>query len=86
MVIKWIDREYHVQDNADVEHKYMKMYCKKSQLPELSFCCPHSKPHVTRGLDKHSCLRFDPELGMGLCAIRRIPCACVACKSMIDKP
>ena len=23
---------------------------------------------------------------MGLCAIRRIPCACVACTSMLDKP
>ena len=24
---KWTDREYHVQDNADVAHKYAKMYC-----------------------------------------------------------
>ena len=24
---KWTDREYHVQDNADVAHKYVKMYC-----------------------------------------------------------
>ena len=23
---------------------------------------------------------------MGICAIRRIPCACVACTSMLDKP
>ena len=25
--IKWTDREYHVQDNTDVSHKYVKMYC-----------------------------------------------------------
>ena len=25
--IKWTDREYHVQDKADVELKYVKMYC-----------------------------------------------------------
>ena len=24
---KWTDREYHVQDNADVSHKDVKMYC-----------------------------------------------------------
>ena len=24
---KWTDREYHVQYNADVAHKYLKMYC-----------------------------------------------------------
>ena len=24
---KWTEREYHVQDNADVEHKDVKMYC-----------------------------------------------------------
>ena len=28
---KWIDREYHVQDNADVAHKYVKMYCDTNQ-------------------------------------------------------
>ena len=30
---KWTDREYHVQDNADVAHKYVKMYCYTNQLP-----------------------------------------------------
>ena len=24
---KWTDREYHVQDNTDVSHKDVKMYC-----------------------------------------------------------
>ena len=24
---KWTDIEYHVQDNVDVLHKYVKMYC-----------------------------------------------------------
>ena len=36
--IKWIDREYHVQDNADVAHKEVKMYCDTNQFPELPFC------------------------------------------------
>ena len=30
---EWTDREYHVQDNADVAHKYMNMYCDTNQLP-----------------------------------------------------
>ena len=62
------------------------MYCNTNQFPSLLFCGPHSKPHGTRGLDNHYHFRFYPKLGMGVCAIRRIPCACVACTSMLDKP
>ena len=83
---KWTDRQYYVQDNADVVHKYVKVYCNTSQLSELSFCGPHYKPHGARGLGKHYHLRFDPKLGMGICEILRIPCACVSCTPMLDKP
>ena len=62
------------------------MYCNKNQFPKLSFCGPHSKPHGVRGLSKHYNLRFYPKLGSGICAIHRIPYACVACASMIEKP
>ena len=31
--IKWTERKYHVQDNADVELKYVKMYCDTDQFP-----------------------------------------------------
>ena len=80
---KWIDREYHVQDNSDIEQKYMKMYCNTNQLPELSFYGPYYKPHDARGSSKHYNLRFNPKLGMGICEILRITCACVACTSML---
>ena len=70
---------YHVQDNALVELKDVKMYCNTNQFPELTFCGPNYKPHVARGLRKHYHLSFDPKLAMGVCAILRIPCACVAC-------
>ena len=83
---KWIDREYHVQDNADAELKDVKMYCNKNQLPELPFCGPTSKHHGARGLSKHYNLRFDPKPGMLICAVFRIPCAFVACTSILDKP
>ena len=82
---KWIERKYHVQDNADVELKDVNMYCNTNQFPTLPFCGPHSKPDCARGLGKHYHLRFDPKLGMGKCAILRIPCVCVACTSMLDK-
>ena len=76
---KWTDRKYHVQDNADVEHNDVKMYCNIDQFPELLFCGPRSKPRGARGLGKHYHVRFDPKLGMGMCKICRIPCACVSC-------
>ena len=69
MNIKWTERKYHIQDNADVELKDVKMYCNTNQFPTLPFCGPHSKPHGARGLGKHYHLRFDPKLGMGKCAI-----------------
>ena len=62
------------------------MYCKTSQFPELSFCGTHSKPHGAKGLSKNYYLRFDPKLGMGICAINRIICDCVSCTSMLEKP
>ena len=83
---KWTEREYHVQDNTDVEHSDVKMYCNNNQFPTLPFCGPHFKPHSARGLGKHYHLRFDTKLGMGKFAICRIPCACVACTSILEKP
>ena len=83
---KWTDKEYHDQDNADVTHTDVKMYCDTNQLPKLLFCGSHPKPHEASGLRKHYNLRFDPKLGYGIFAIIRIPCACVGCTSMLDKP
>ena len=50
---KWAEREYHIQDIADVAHKYVKMYCDTNQLPSLPFFGTHTKPHVARRLSKH---------------------------------
>ena len=84
--IKCADREYHVQDNSDVAHKDVKMYCDTNQFPALPFCGSYPKTHGARGLVKHYHIRFDTNLGHGICAIFRIPCACVACTSMLDQP
>ena len=76
----------HDQDNADVEQQVVKMYCNTNQFPELSFFGTYYKPHGVRGLSKHYHLRFDPKLGMGICEILCIPCACFACTSMLYIP
>ena len=83
---KWTYRQYHVQDNDDVSPQYVKFYCNKNKFPSLPFCGIHFKPCGARGLIKHYHLCFDPKLGNDVCSIRRIPCACVACTSMLDKP
>ena len=83
---KWTDRQYHVQDNDAVELKYVRMYYKTNKFPVLSFFGPYSKPHGARGLSKHYHLRFDTKLGMRVCVIRCISCACIACTSILDKP
>ena len=86
MEIKWTDRQYHVQDNSDVVHQDVKIYCNTNQFPVLPFCGPHSKPRGARGLIKNYHFRFYPKLVNGVCAICRMPCACVTCTSMLDKP
>ena len=58
----------------------------QKKFPALQFCGPNSKTHGARGLIKNYHLRFDPKLGNGVCTIFRIPCACVVCTSMLDKP
>ena len=68
-------------DNADIELKDVKIYYNTNQFPELSFYGPHYKPHDERGLIKHHHFRFYTKLGMGVCAMCSIPCACVACTS-----
>ena len=37
-------------------------------------------------MGKYYHIRFDPNIGHGICAIRRIPCIFVACTSMLEKP
>ena len=66
MEIKWTDRHYYVQDNADVSHQDVKIYCNTNKFPELFFCGPHYKTHGARGLSNHNHLSFDPKLGMGI--------------------
>ena len=66
MEIKWTDRQYYAQDNADVAHKDVKMYCNTNRFLLLSFCGPHSKPYGTRGMIKHYHLIFGTKLGNGV--------------------
>ena len=63
----------------------MKICCDINQFPTLPFCGLHPKPREARGFSKHYHLQFDPKLCHGICEICRIPCACVACTSMLDK-
>ena len=86
MKIKFTDRQYHVQDNGDAAHKYVRMYWNKNQLIALPFCGRYFKPCGARGMSNNYHLRFDSKLGNGVCTILRIPCDCDTFTSMIYKP
>ena len=64
----------------------MKNYFNTNQFRSLPVFGPHPKSHGARGVSKHYHLRFDPKIGNGICEIFRIPCACVACTSMLGQP
>ena len=83
---KWIEKEYHVQDNSYVAHKYFKMFCDTNQFPSLQFCDPNTKQHGVRGLIKHYHKLFDTKIGHGICTIFQINCACDGCTFMLEKP
>ena len=38
---KWTDGQHNVQDNADVAHKDVRIYCNTNQFPALTFCGTH---------------------------------------------
>ena len=57
-----------------------------AQFLAFTFYRPHIKPHRVRGLSKHYLLRLDPKLVRGTGAIGLIPCDCIECATMLDKP
>ena len=81
---KWTEREHNVQDIKDVSHTSVQMSFEITQLPALTFCGLHMKPHGLIRLSEHYNLCIDPELDHGKCEIQQIPCVCVACTNMLD--
>ena len=69
-----------------MSHIAVKISCTETNTPKCLFFGPHAKPHGVRGLSGHYCLRLYPKLGHGKCVMRKIPCACISCISMLDKP
>ena len=53
---KCIDRQYHVQNNSDVSHQHVRMYCNTNQFPALNFCGTRSKPRGASGLSNIICV------------------------------
>ena len=61
------------------------MSSRQEMFPKLYHAGPHKAPHGARGIGAHYHLRMDPILGEGKVAIRRIPCACLACTKQLDE-
>ena len=59
---KWTNREYHVQQNKDVEHQDVKIYCATNQFTKLQFLVRHKKPRGERGLGQNCHMHFYPKL------------------------
>ena len=82
---KWNERDYNSQERKYVPPTSVKISCDTTQLLILSFCVPHAKLYGVRELSKHYCLLVEPKLFHGKFAIRRIPFACIACTTMLEK-
>ena len=69
-----------------MSHTSVEILCATTHFSALSFFVPHEQPQRVRGLGKHYNLRVYPKLGNVKCTIRQIPCDCIACTTMLDKP
>ena len=74
--LNWIEMEYFFQEEDDLTHKNVKIFCDTNQFPSFKFCVPHTNPHGVRGLSKQYHIIFYTKLGHGTCEIRLIACAC----------
>jgi hypothetical protein len=68
------ERHYHVQDPTKVKHGKMSRVAVGFEAGEHN------------GMLAHYNMRVSKELGVGLAAVRRIPCACTACLDQLEKP
>ena len=55
------------------------------KFPRHPVAAEKFKTRGTNTIISHYHYRVDPELGKGVCVIRRIPCACTACMAQFDK-
>jgi len=57
----------------------------RSKFPALNIAEGRKKIHGSGTVLSHYHYRFDPDIGYGKCAMRRIPCLCVQCTNQLDK-
>lgn len=65
-------RHYHVQNPDDVKYKHIGFVAEKLTAGVLMMDCYN--------------IRADPGLGLGVVALRRIPCACQGCLGQLSQP
>ena len=82
---KFSKKTYHIQKKQDVPHRNIAMTWTKSKFPKLKFANNKQKIRGSSSVLSHYHYRFDPRLGHGKCAMRRIPCLCEQCCEMLDK-
>ena len=68
-------RYYHVRKWEDVRHRYLKYQMSKGSLPKGEY----------NGLRAMYNIYCDPDLGVGIVALRRIACACDACEEFRNR-
>ena len=82
---KYSKKTYHIQKKKDVPYRNIAMTWTKSKFPKLKIAKNKEKIRDSSSVLSHYHYRFDPRLGHGKCAMRRIPCLCDQCCEMLDK-
>ena len=81
---KFQNKIYHIQKKDSVQHNQIKMTWNKKKFPKLNVIHGKSKIRGSETVLSHYHYRMDPKLGKSKCAMRRIPCLCLACSNQLD--
>ena len=82
---KYSNKIYHIQKKEDVSYRNISMTWTKSKFPKLNIANGRNKVYGSGTVLSHYHYRFDPRIGHGKCAMRRIPCLCKHCLDTLDK-
>ena len=75
---------YIVRIISDDNHRGMKMRCNNKLFPSLNVINGKTSPNESKGILRYSHYRSYPKLCPGLAAIRKIPCSCHTCKTILS--
>ena len=73
-----------VQRNSDINHRGIRIIWNNKLFPSLNILNGKTSPNESKEIQRHYHYRSDPKQGPGIVEIRKIPCICHACITILS--